>query len=144
MPRLVRSSSHSLAWRRCTLLSWQVLCGNLCSITPMLPGGLGLLSGLYIPLKGSCNRIRLTLVLHDELDDCCMLLHSLAHHPTHIHKIIPAFLTWTGTHNASGGGMGGWRLCRPCWSPLPLATPMDTRQSLLTHDLCKPDWQSVH
>jgi hypothetical protein len=30
--------------RRCTLLRWQTLCGNLRSIAPMLPGGLGLFS----------------------------------------------------------------------------------------------------
>jgi hypothetical protein len=93
--------------RRCTLLKWQVLCGNLPSIAPMLPGGLGLFSCLYAPLKGSMNRIRLTPAIHDELDNWRMLLDSLAACPTHIREILPDFPTWTGAHDASGRGMGG-------------------------------------
>ena len=93
--------------RRCTLLKWQILCGNLRSIAPMLPGGLGLFSCLYVPLKGSRNRIALTSAIHDELDDWRMLLASLAARPTHIREIIPDYPTWTGAHDASGKGMGG-------------------------------------
>ncbi len=92
---------------RCTLHKWQVLCGNLRSILPMLPGGSGLFSCLYAPLKGSRNRIALTSAIHNELDDWRLLLDSLASRPTHIHEVIPAFPTWTGAHDASGRGMGG-------------------------------------
>jgi hypothetical protein len=35
-----------------------------------------------------------------------MLLHLLATMPTHIREIIPDFPTLTGTHDASGKGMG--------------------------------------
>jgi hypothetical protein len=73
----------------------------------MLPGGLGLFSCLYTPLKGSRNRIKLTPAIHEELDNWRMLLDSLAQRPTHIREIIPDFPTWTGAHDASGRGMGG-------------------------------------
>jgi hypothetical protein len=92
---------------RCTLLRWQTLCGNLRSIAPMLPGGLGLFSCLHATLKGSRNRIRLDSAVHDELDDWRLLLDSLAARPTHIREIIPDFPTWTGAHDASSQGMGG-------------------------------------
>jgi hypothetical protein len=94
--------------RRCTLLAcWQILCGNLRSIAPMLPGGLGLFSCLYVSLKGSRNRIRFIRAIHNELDDWHMLLDSLVQRPAHIWEIIPDFPTWTGGHDASGRGMGG-------------------------------------
>jgi hypothetical protein len=73
----------------------------------MLPGGLGLFSCLYVPLKGSRNHITLTCAIQDELDDWRRLLASLAPRPTHIQEIIPDFPTWTGAHDASGQGMGG-------------------------------------
>jgi hypothetical protein len=73
----------------------------------MLPGGLGLFSCLYAPLKGSCNWIRLTAEIHDKLEDWRMLLDLLAARPTHIWEILPDFPTWTGAHDASGWGMGG-------------------------------------
>jgi hypothetical protein len=92
---------------RCTLLTWQILCGNLRSIAPMLPGGMGLFSCLHVPLKGSRNSIRLTPAVHDELDDWRLLLVSLHDRPTHICEIIPDFPTWTSAHGASGRGMGG-------------------------------------
>jgi hypothetical protein len=93
--------------KQCALLAWQILCGNLRSIAPMLPGGLGLFPCLYVPLRGSRNRICLTPAIHDELDDWRMLLASLATRPTHMWEIIPDFPTWTGAHDASGRGMGG-------------------------------------
>jgi hypothetical protein len=92
---------------RCTLLTWQILCGNLRSIAPMLPGGMGLFSCLHAPLKGFRNRIRLTPAVHNELDDWRLLLTSLHNRPTHIRELIPDFPTWTGAHDASGHGMGG-------------------------------------
>jgi hypothetical protein len=93
--------------KRCSLLQWQILCGNQRSIPPMIPGGIGLFSCLYAPLKGSRNRLRLTAAIHDGLDNWRLLLNSLGARPTHHREMIPAFLTWTGAHDASGSGMGG-------------------------------------
>jgi hypothetical protein len=93
--------------QQCTLLAWQVLCGNLRSIAPMLPVGLGLFSCLYTPPKGSRNWIRHTADIHHELADWRLLLDSPVQSPTHIREILPDFLTWTGAHDASGQGKGG-------------------------------------
>jgi hypothetical protein len=89
---------------------------------------LGLFFCLYVPLKGSRNRIKLMPVIHNKLDDWRMLLKLLATWPTHICKTIPDFPTWMGTHNAPS--------CRPAGKDNYLADAASRQWDLSGSQLC--------
>ena len=45
--------------------------------------------------------------MHNELEDWCKLVRSLAIQPTHLRELQPFLFAWIGSTDASGSGMGG-------------------------------------
>ena len=93
--------------RRVSVKEWQKVLGELRSMVLALPGCRGLFSALQVVFKEGQNRLRLTKLVHDFLDDFRWVARSLQQRPTRIFEIVPTAPRIIGATDAAGHGMGG-------------------------------------
>jgi hypothetical protein len=94
--------------RRVATKQWYQLLGELRSMTPAIPGGMGVFSHLQESLRLNDNsRVKLTQAVDDQLADFECLTRSLSERPTRIAEIVPTEPTHVGACDAARPGMGG-------------------------------------
>jgi len=62
---------------------------------------------LQSAIQEASPRVRLSLAVHNEIDEWRDLLHHLATRPNHFRELIPFLTNWYGAHGVANSGMGG-------------------------------------
>jgi len=96
-----------LSRKRCTLLCWQKLLGELRFVSPGVAGSRGLFGILQVPLvRKTKGRIRITQHIHLLLTTFKQLVEDLSSRPTHLSEIIAELPKVVGAMDACGYGLG--------------------------------------
>ena len=94
--------------KRLPTTKWHQLLGELCSMSPALPGTRGLFSTLQEALsRGDKRRIRLNSHVHATAADFLLLIDSLSVRPTRLQELVPQGPSAVGACDACRHGMGG-------------------------------------
>ena len=93
--------------KRVSVKLWHKVMGELRSMVLALPGSRGLFSVLQHAFKSGQRHLRVTLAMHDFLDDFRWVVRSLHARPTRVYELFPSSPAVIGATDASGYGMGG-------------------------------------
>jgi len=106
--RILSLLAEFLSRKRCTLLSWQKLLGELRFVSPGVAGSCGLFGILQVPLvRKTKGCIRITWHMRLLLTTFKQLVEDLSSRPTHLLEIIPELPKVVGAMDACGYGLGG-------------------------------------
>ena len=106
--RILSLLAEFLGRKRCTLLSWQKLLGELRFVSPGVAGSRGLFGILQVPLvRKTKGRIRITRHIRLLLTTFKQLVEDLSSRPTHLSEIIAELPKVVGAMDACGYGLGG-------------------------------------
>ena len=98
-----------------------------------LPGSAGCFSFLQEALGPSNQRVKISKLVRDQLQDFKWIASSLSSRPTHLAEVVPTPPTYFGTMDAAKEGMGGVWLPPPNQAP-PLAI-QQPKASRLQHPI---------
>jgi hypothetical protein len=119
--RLLTILTEVISKSTVSLKQWQKLLGELRSMSLAIPGSRGCFSFLQDALKPNLNKVHITTLVRDQLQDFLWLARDVAARPTHLAEVVPSAPTYLGSMDASKSGMGG------VWFPqdikFPGATP---------------------
>lgn len=88
---------------------WHRLLGERRSMYLAIRGCHGLFSHLQFAIRSNDKkRVRLNSAVRQELTDWLTLARSVASRSTHLHEVFHGPVSFVGTHDASGSGMGAY------------------------------------
>jgi len=106
--RILSLLAEFLSRKRCTLLSWQKLLGELRFVSPGVAGSRGLFGILQVPLvRKTKGRIRITRHIRLLLTTFRQPVEDLLSRPTHLSEIIAELPKVVGAMDACSYGLGG-------------------------------------